>query len=254
MENWGNAELGVGGEAVTVRLSSTSCKCCDLSLFLFSSSWIPCFCVPQSTIVNPCICRLHLEDEQWWREPLIRHVVASLLRRLWALNEESWCKSWEVKVPEEVINIGYRVITGNFCRRSLQRDHSGRLKYLLLALCNYRKQTNKQKKVVIWNLKQIVKQRHTFFQDVMVKNFAHPSRESWGGDPATLLLECSAKPWPKCSWSQASCLKCNTHRKLIIGCLFCIFFCVMTSSVRICEPRRITTILRLLNNFICTLF
>ena len=87
-----------------------------------------------------------LEDEQWWRQTLICHVVASLLRRLWALNEESWCKSWEVKVPEEVINIGYRVITGNFCNSSLQRDHSGRLKYLLLALCNYRKQTNKQKK------------------------------------------------------------------------------------------------------------
>ena len=66
------------------------------------------------------------------------------LRMLWALNEESWCKSWEVKVPEEVINIGYRVITRNFCHSSLQRDHSGRLKYLLLALCNYRKQTNKQ--------------------------------------------------------------------------------------------------------------
>ena len=56
-----------------------------------------------------------------------------------------------MKVPEEVINIGYRVITGNFCRRSLQRDHSGRLKYLVLALCKYRKQTNK--KVVTLNFK-----------------------------------------------------------------------------------------------------
>ena len=73
-----DAELGVGGEALIVRLSSTSCKCSDLSLFLFSSSWMPCFCAPQSTIVNPRICRLHLEDEQWWREPLICHVVASL--------------------------------------------------------------------------------------------------------------------------------------------------------------------------------
>ena len=78
---WGMLNWDWEGGAVVVCLSSTSCKCCDLSLFLFSSSWIPHFCVPQSTIVNPRICHLHLEDEQWWREPLICHVVASLLRR-----------------------------------------------------------------------------------------------------------------------------------------------------------------------------
>ena len=158
-----------------------------------------------------------------------------------------------MKVPEEVINIGYRVITGNFCNSSLQRDHSGRLKYLLLVPATTgNKQTNK--KVVTLKLKTNFKQRHTFFQDQMVKRLTHPSRESLGGHPTTVLPECSAKPWPKCSWSQASFLKCDTHRKLIIGCLFCIFFCVMKSSVRICEPRRITTVLRLFNNLICTLF
>lgn len=140
--NWKSLEnvgLGVVGWTVIAHLFSTPCKGCDLSLFLFSSSWISCLCVLQSTVVNGCICHLHLEDKQWWREPLICHVVPSLLRRPWALNKESWCTSWEVKVPEEVVSIGYRVITVDFCQSTLWRDHSGRLKYLVLALCNYRK-------------------------------------------------------------------------------------------------------------------
>lgn len=136
-------EHWIRGEAVIAALLSTSCKGCGLSLFLFSFSWVLCLCVPQSTVVNSRIFHLHLEDEQWRRKSLIRHVVASLLKRLWALHKESWCISWGIKVPEEVVSIGYRVIAGDFHHRSLRRYHRGLLKYLILALCNCRKQIKK---------------------------------------------------------------------------------------------------------------
>ena len=83
-----------------------------------------------------------------------------------------------MKVPEEAINIGHRVITGNLCHSSLQRVHSRRLKYLLLALCIYRKQTNKQKKFVTLKLKTNFKTKaHIFPRSDAEKAYSPFQRE-----------------------------------------------------------------------------
>ena len=112
-------------------------------LFLLSSSEAPCLCALQSTIVSGSIFHLHLGDEQQWGESLICHVVASLLRRPGTPNQESRSVSWDVKVPEEGVSIGYRVIAGDFHHSALWRSHARRLKHLVLALCNCRKQIKK---------------------------------------------------------------------------------------------------------------
>ena len=58
----------------------------------------------------------------------------------WALNQESWSTSWEREEPEVVVNSGQSVINRDFHRRALRGSPRGRLKHLVLALCNYRKQ------------------------------------------------------------------------------------------------------------------